>query len=134
MDIKLNLINRSQDINNSQIIIFQKSVASGHDEPPVASLVISNGAPGEGHAFSFPVAVAGAASLHQAAPQFKPVIWIGVAPEAAPGQAPDAAALPGGHTELSLQGVVSADIVMTGGGPGRDSTPFQFALENVVMA
>jgi hypothetical protein len=37
------------------------------------------------------------------------------------------------NTELSLLGIASADIVLTGGGPGRDSSPFQFSLENVVM-
>jgi hypothetical protein len=37
-------------------------------------------------------------------------------------------------TELSLLGVRSADIVMTGGGPGPNATPFQFTLSNVVKA
>ena len=37
------------------------------------------------------------------------------------------------NTELSLLGIASADIVMTGGGPGPNSTPFQFTLENVKM-
>ena len=38
------------------------------------------------------------------------------------------------NTEISLLGVASADIVMTGGGPGQNATAFQFTLENVVMS
>jgi hypothetical protein len=38
------------------------------------------------------------------------------------------------NTELSLLGIKSADIVMTGGGPGASATPFAFSLENVVMS
>jgi hypothetical protein len=38
------------------------------------------------------------------------------------------------NTEISLIGIASADIVMTGGGPGPSSTPYQFNLENVVFA
>jgi hypothetical protein len=38
------------------------------------------------------------------------------------------------NAELSLLGIASADIVMTGGGPGPTSTPFQFNLANIVMA
>ena len=37
------------------------------------------------------------------------------------------------NTEISLLGIASADIVMTGGGPGANSTPFAFSLQNVVM-
>ena len=38
------------------------------------------------------------------------------------------------NTELSLPGIASADIVMTGGGSGANSAPFTFNLENTVMA
>jgi len=38
------------------------------------------------------------------------------------------------NTELSLIGIASADIVMTGGGAGPAATPFEFAFENVVYA
>jgi hypothetical protein len=38
------------------------------------------------------------------------------------------------NTEISLLGISSADIVMTGGGPGSSSTPFTFSLQNVQMA
>ena len=37
------------------------------------------------------------------------------------------------NTELSLLGIASADIVMTGGGSTKTATPFRFTLENVVM-
>ena len=37
------------------------------------------------------------------------------------------------NTELSLLGIQSADIVMTGGGAGPQATPFEFTLENVVL-
>ena len=35
------------------------------------------------------------------------------------------------NTEISLIGIASADLVLTGGG---DSQPYQFTLENVVMS
>ena len=66
--------------------------------------------------------------------QFKPTIWIGAASEVEQGQVLNSAIVSDVNTEISLLGVTSADIVMTGGGPGASSTPFQFSLENVVMA
>jgi hypothetical protein len=36
--------------------------------------------------------------------------------------------------EVTLAGIASADIVMTGGGAGPDSKPFSFVLQNVVPA
>lgn len=65
---------------------------------------------------------------------FEPTIWIGVASQIEEGQIMNAAILSNINTELSLLGVASADIVMTGGGPGANSTPFEFQLSNVVMA
>ncbi len=38
------------------------------------------------------------------------------------------------NTEFSLLGIASADIVMTGGGSGLDARPFEFNIENVVVA
>lgn len=35
------------------------------------------------------------------------------------------------NSEINLFGISSADIVMTGGGPGKDSKPFSFTLENI---
>jgi len=65
--------------------------------------------------------------------EFKPTIWIGVASQIVQGQVMDSAIISNINTELSLLGIASADIVMTGGGPGANSTPFAFNLENIVM-
>jgi hypothetical protein len=66
--------------------------------------------------------------------QFKPTLWIGVVSEVVEGQALSSAILSNVNTELSLLGIASADIVMTGGGSGADSTAYVFTLENVVPA
>jgi hypothetical protein len=66
--------------------------------------------------------------------QFRPTLWIGVASEVIEGQAMNAAIVSNINTELSLLGIASADIVMTGGGAGVNAMPFQFTLQNVVMA
>ena len=59
--------------------------------------------------------------------EFNPTIWIGVASEMEEGQLINPVVLENINTELSLQGVSSADILMLGGGP----EPFMFLLENV---
>ena len=66
--------------------------------------------------------------------EFKPTIWIGVASQIVQGQVMNSAIVSDINTQLSLLGVASADIVMTGGGPGANATPFRFNLENIVMA
>lgn len=66
--------------------------------------------------------------------EFKPTIWIGVASQIIQGEVMNSAIISNLNTELSLLGIASADIVMTGGGPGRNPTPFSFKLENIVMA
>lgn len=38
------------------------------------------------------------------------------------------------NTEISLLGIASAGIVMTGGGAGPDATPFEFSLQSIAMA
>lgn len=65
---------------------------------------------------------------------FKPTIWIGVASQVEPGDVIDSAILSEINTEISLLGIVSTDIVMTGGGTGPNATPFAFTLQNIVMA
>lgn len=70
----------------------------------------------------------------RAAFQFKPTLWIGVVSEVSQGEDLNAATLSQINTELSLLGIASADIVMTGGGPGGESTPFEFSLQNVRTA
>ena len=65
---------------------------------------------------------------------FPPSLWIGAIPgarQSEPLHAHTAAAPP---TLLSLRGVASADIVMTGGGSGPDAAPITFSLENAKMA
>lgn len=205
MDIQLNFINRSNDTNNSQIVIFQKNVALDFAEHAIAWKVIQNCGQGDNHPFTFPdelsvaatdeygnatpplaaingqlysvgltpsgqsLASAGAANSsseiqvsndlqigavnasiykagrllavktpvapgQQAVFEFKPTIWVGAVSQVEQGQVLNSAIMSDVNTELSLLGVASADIVMTGGGPGSGSTPFQFTLENVVKA
>lgn len=64
--------------------------------------------------------------------QYKPTIWIGVASQVVQGSPFDSAVVPSRAIELSLLGIASADIVMTGGGPGPDAEPYDFTLENIV--
>ena len=66
--------------------------------------------------------------------QFKPTLWIGVASQIEQGALLNSAVISDINTELSLLGIASADIVLTGGGPGPRSLPFTFRLERVVMA
>lgn len=205
MDIRLNFINNSNDQNNSEVVIFQKNVATDFDELAIAWQVIKYCAQGDNHPFTYPFAttvgasdsygnftpqlnalpgqmfqmaltssgdrlVQGgqgtsakeiqvlnalpkgainasiyrggklAATKTSVAPQqkavfeFKPTIWIGVASQVEEGQVMNSAIVSSINTELSLLGVASADIVMTGGGPGPSSQPFAFSLENVRMA
>jgi len=205
LDIKLNFINGSNDANNSDVVIFQRNVATDLEEVAVAWQVIRNCGQGCNHPFVFPMAMTVAAGdawgnytpqqvaqygqlfavtrntsgdilspcgdatsptevqvlndLLQGAikamiykdgkpiamktavaPQqkavfrFKPTIWIGVCSEVTEGETMNSAIISSVNTEISLLGLASADIVMTGGGPGAGSTPFLFRLENVVMA
>lgn len=76
----------------------------------------------------------GIAPQQKAVFQFKPTIWIGVASQVEQGTVMNSAILSEINTEISLLGIVSADIVMTGGGAGPNATPFAFALDNIVMA
>lgn len=62
---------------------------------------------------------------------FKPTIWIGVVSQVQQGQILDSAILSNINTQLTLTNIASADIVMSGGGPGQSSRPFSFALQNV---
>lgn len=66
--------------------------------------------------------------------QYPPVLWIGVCSQVVQGAAINTAVISHANTELSLLGVASADIVMSGGGPGEDSTAYEFNLENIVQA
>ncbi|MED5524165.1 hypothetical protein [Gallaecimonas pentaromativorans] len=76
----------------------------------------------------------GVAPGQKAVFQFKPTIWIGAASQIVEGEVMNSAIISDINTEISLLGIASADLVVTGGGPGANSTPFVFSLENVVMA
>jgi hypothetical protein len=54
-NIKLNFINESNDKNKSEIVFFQKNVATDFDEIAVAWKVIKNCATGWQHTFEFPM-------------------------------------------------------------------------------
>jgi hypothetical protein len=62
---------------------------------------------------------------------FKPTIWIGIVSQVQQGDVLDAAIVSNVNTQLNLTNISSADIVMSGGGPGKSSQPFSFALQNV---
>ncbi len=205
MDIQLKFINQSNDVNNSDVVIFQKNIATDFNEVAVAWTVIHNCGQGDYHPFKWPEAstinagdswgnftpqlqaepgqlfqlqmttsgdhlsLAGPATnpqeiqLLNALPkgaisaniykdgrllasktsiapgqkavfQFKPTLWIGVVSQVSAGDVMNSAILSSVNTEISLLGIASADIVMTGGGSGVNSQPFQFTLQNVVMA
>jgi len=55
MDIQLNFINLSNDVNNSQVVMFQKNVSTDFDELAIAWKVISNCGRGDNHPFVFPM-------------------------------------------------------------------------------
>ena len=55
MDIQLNLINRSNDANNAQIVIFQKNVAADFDELLIAWQVIDQLGQGDHYPFVYPM-------------------------------------------------------------------------------
>jgi hypothetical protein len=202
MDIKLNLINQSNDHNNSEIVIFQKNHATDFEELAVAWRVIQNLGQGNNHPFTFPKDMYVSASdsygnytpklkaengqlfhvvldpsghvlkykgpgsspaevqlqndlqkgtidanifkdgkllatktaiapQQKAVFEFKPTIFIGVASEIVEGQVMNSAVMSSINTELSLLGLASADIIMTGGGPGPSSSAFEFNLQKI---
>lgn len=202
-NIKLNFINESNDQNNSEVVIFQKNVATSFDELAVAWKVIKNCATGWHHKFEFPMVMeisaadsdgneiiqplkanngqmfhvfrdssgdqlsffgpgasrkevqlrndlvkgaitanifkdgkllatkTGIAPAQKAVFEFKPTLWIGVVSQIEEGDVMNSAIISDINTELSLLGVASADIVMTGGGNGPNASQFQFSLENI---
>ncbi|MEO5643158.1 MAG: hypothetical protein ABIQ40_12605 [Bacteroidia bacterium] len=70
----------------------------------------------------------------KAAFAFDPTIYITLNSDVQQGELINAAALSDNIFQLSLIGIKSADIVMTGGGPGTDAQPILFTLQNVEMA
>jgi hypothetical protein len=62
--------------------------------------------------------------------QFLPTIWVGIVSSVEEGDIMDSAVISDINTELSLLGIASADVVLTGGGNQR----FSFGLENIMRA
>ena len=110
-DINITFINQSSDSNNSQVVIFQQNVPSSFDETAVAWRVIHGVETGYRETFPFPGPVLGA-DLQQ-----------GVQP----GQVIHSAHLSETAASFSLDGVSSADLVLSGGG----GEPHTFTLQNV---
>ncbi len=63
--------------------------------------------------------------------EFHPRIYIGVVSQIEEGDIMNSAIISQINSEINLFGITSADIVMTGGGPGASSTAFNFTLENI---
>lgn len=201
--IQLNFINRSQDANNSNIVIFQQNVAEDFGEIAVAWKVIKNCGRLDNHPFLYPLNfqvsasdsygnytprftayegqafemvkdtsgdVLQLASTPAVSPneveirnsltmgsinantyrdgrllaiktnlvpgqkavfEFHPKIYIGHVAQIEEGEVMNSAIIRQINTKLNLFGISSADIVMTGGGPGKRSARFTFHLENI---
>ncbi len=63
--------------------------------------------------------------------KFKPNLYIEVISQVEEGDVMNSAIISQINSQISLLGIMSADIVMTGGGPDANSTPFNFTLENI---
>ncbi|MDX8553780.1 hypothetical protein MK851_09125 [Tenacibaculum sp. 1B UA] len=198
-DIKLNFINRSNDANNSSIVIFQKNISDTFDEIAIAWKVIKNCGRLDNHPFNYPIIfqIAASDSYGNYTPQltacngnayemvkstsgnvlqssstpatnpeeveiqnnltngdicahcyrngkllatktnlvpgqkaifkFEPSIYIGVASQIEEGSFISSAVISEINTKITILGIASADIVMTGG----SSEPFNFSLENI---
>jgi hypothetical protein len=203
--IQLNLINHSNDENNSSVIIFGKGENESFEELAVAWQVIKNMGHGFTHPFTYDMGVSvsasdsygnysprmpaengnqyamtldaggdvfafskqavspaeieiannlpigtidaqvyrsgklfavktGIAPGQKAVFEFKPTIWIGAVSQIEEGDIMNSAIISNINTELSLLGITSADIIMTGGGAGPDAKPFSFTMENIKYA
>jgi hypothetical protein len=65
---------------------------------------------------------------------FKPMIYLGLASDVTEGEVMNSATIATFNTQISLWGISSADIVLTGGGSGTGAQPYQFTLQNFKMA
>lgn len=205
MNIPLRFVNRSEDGHRTEVVLFQKNVASGIDELAVAWKVIRYCGRDCSHPLVYTTEVevscsdvygnhsprlkaqrgqrfiatptasgrrlskvsaadssndiqvinalprgavnvnlyndgrliackTGVAPEQKAAFQFEATLWIGVVSQAVQGQAINSAVMSNVMTALSLSGIASADIVMTGGGGGSGAHAYAFTLENVINA
>jgi len=202
--IKLKFWNKSNDVNQSQVVIFQKQVNPDYNEASIAWKVIEYCGQGDYHPFEYDndVQISASDSYNNYTPQFDaspgqlfhlketssghmlsykgpgsnknevqvlnalaigainvncyrsgkllaqklnvvpgeealfeflPHIFIGVLSEVTEGEVMNSAVVTQVNTELSLLGIKSADIVMRGGGSGRDAVPYTFDIENEIM-
>ncbi|HEU4562180.1 MAG TPA: hypothetical protein VFS20_30405, partial [Longimicrobium sp.] len=97
-DIQITFINNSNDANNSQVVIFQQNVATNYDEAMVAWRVI-HATSGHSETFPFPYPVLGADLLQGAEP----------------GKVIHTANLSEAAASFPLDGVTTADLVLSGG-------------------
>ncbi len=203
--IHLKFWNKSNDVNQSKVVIFQKQVNPDYNEDTIAWKVIEYCGQGDHHPFQYdndvqisasdsygnntPRLDASAGQLFQlvetssghmlsyqgpgsnkdevqvlnalavgaisvncyrsgkllalklnvvpgeeAVFEFLPRIFIGVLSEVTEGEVMNSAVVTQVDTELSLLGIKSADIIMRGGGSGKDAVPYTFDLEKQVMA
>lgn len=199
-EVKIKFINHSNDMNNSEVVIFSKNMSASFDEVTVAWRVIQNCGRGWNHPFVFPMgfdvgamdsygnysniqmaqwgqswevitSVSGDVLKLSDAPstnpaeveiknhlamgamnaliykdgkvfalksnlapgekavfEFKPTLWVGVVSQVEEGGIMNSAILSDINTEFTLEGIRSADLIMTGGGVGPQATPFKFEL------
>lgn len=66
--------------------------------------------------------------------RFDQTIWIGTVPRAYQGEVLKDSVLAQIHTKFDLTGIKSAEILMIGGGKGKNAQPFAFELRNVTPA
>ena len=204
MAIKLNLINRSSDVNNSDYVVFQENADTDVKVQTIAWKVVHNLGNGDNHPFVYsdglkvsakdangnymPQIKATPGSTYgvvmensghklcqstipactktqtevwnnlskgsvdmqiyrddrllatkvnvppgsKANFEFLPKLFIGVVSQVEEGDVMNSNVTVQYLQEISLLGITSADIVVTGGGAGVDATPFMFSLENVV--
>ena len=200
MDIEITFINNSNDMNNSEVVIFQKNVATNFESTAIAWTVIKNCGRNWSHKFTYPMRfevaagdswgnisdqhqaengqkwdvvrsksgdvlqldtdpaasqseveikndlVAGAVDAliykagkllasktgvspgEKAVFEFKPEIYVGVASQINEGDTMNSAILSDINQKFSLLGITKANLIMTGGGVGKNATPFVFEL------
>lgn len=66
--------------------------------------------------------------------RLKPVLYLAVASQVEEGASLNSGVMSATCAEISLDGITSADIVMTGGGPGKSASDYSFSLANVERA
>lgn len=200
MNIRIRFVNKSHDMNNSDVVIFSKNDTANFDEMAVAWRVIKNCGRDWSHTFDYPLGFqvgaqdsygnvsdlknavygqkwdiirsssgdiltlddqtasspleveiknnlskgsinaqiykddklfamqTGVSPGQKSAFSFKPNLWVGVVSQVEEGAVMNSAILSDINTEISLLGILSADLIMTGGGVGPNATPFKFHL------